>query len=404
MYKIFFLISFAFIFLTASCDTNDNDIPPVEFDEKEDIENTKEDDDDDDENEEDKTKNAFLYIGTYTDSGSKGIYVSTFNAENGEISSPKLAASLNNASFQHITADKLQLWSVNESWSGPGRIHGYSIDPESGKLSSISNFPSQGNSPCYVSMHEPSGNLLTSNYSSGNVANIPVNSEGKLKGEIFSYQHSGSGPNTNRQSSPHAHCIKVDLNEHFIYSADLGADKIYCYTIEEDKLKLHKEISTVAGSGPRHIDFHPSGKAMAVVNELNSTVDIYLPDNNACFSERSSSISTLPDGFNSNNQCADIHYSSDGKFLYASNRGHNSIVVYSVNEETMELEIIEWMKESINWPRNFIIDNNQNFLLVANQNSNTISVYQRDKSSGKLTYTNNQISISKPVCLTLLEK
>lgn len=350
-----------------------------------------------------KNKNNFLmYIGTYTNEGSEGVYLSTFDADLGTISKPELVASLSNASFQYISSNKKQLWSVSES-GGLGSIYGFNIKPKDGRLKQLSSFSSLGYGPCYVSKHEKSSNVLTANYKSGNVANIPINKNGIKSASSFSIQHKGKGPNINRQEGPHAHCIKVDLDGKFIYSADLGIDKVYVYTIENNELKLYKELEMEAGSGPRHLDFHPEMKAMAVVHELNSTVAIYKADENGCFSILQSTISTIPKSFTANNQCADIHYSPNGNFLYASNRGHNSIVIYKVNKETMDLELVEQMDEKLNWPRNFCIDPSGHFLIAANQNSNLITVYEIDAISGKLTYTGNNLSISKPVCINLLD-
>jgi 6-phosphogluconolactonase len=349
------------------------------------------------------TDKYLLYIGTYTDGGSKGIYVSPFDIETGFISEPTLAATLSNPSFQTITADKKQLWSVSELWNGGGRVYGYEINWENGELKQVSNLSTLGNGPCYVSVHENTKNILTANYGSGNVSNTPVDEMGKSTGDSFTHQHLGKGPHASRQKEPHAHSIKVDLKGIYSYAANLGTDKVYAYTIENNKLTLKKEITIEPGSGPRHLDFHPSMKAMAVVNELNSTISLFKADRDGCFSELYSSITTLPDNFTSNNQCADIHYSPDGMFLYASNRGHNSIVVYKVDQATMALEIVDWFSETINWPRNFTIDPTGNFIIVANQNANSITVLKRDAANGKLTYTGHRLTVSKPVCVTLLK-
>lgn len=349
-----------------------------------------------------KGTNYLLYIGTYTDGGSKGIYLSRFDAVTGSITEPKLAATLSNPSFQTITADKKQLWSVSESWNGGGRVYGYEISQENGELKPISNFSTMGNGPCFVSVHENIKNILTANYGSGNVSNTPVDEMGKSAGDSFTHQHLGKGPNENRQNEPHAHSIKVDLTGNFIYAANLGTDKVYVYTIENNQLTLHKEIVITPGAGPRHLDFHPSLKAMAVVNELNSTITLFKADSEGCFSEYVSTTATIPANFTSNNQCADIHYSPDGMYLYASNRGHNSIVVYQVNQETMALEVVDWFRETIDWPRNFTIDPSGKFLIVANQNANNITVFERDTKTGVLSFTGNRLNISKPVCVTLL--
>jgi 6-phosphogluconolactonase len=342
-----------------------------------------------------------LYIGTYTDGTSKGIYLSEFDNQTGKITTPKLLTTLINPSYQCITSDNNFLWTVSEDWGGPGKVINFSINPQNGELSQTASFLSKGNAPCYVSYHQSTNNALVANYNSGNVINIPVNASGKANGTIYSDQHTGSGPNTNRQNEPHAHFIKPDLDEKYVYSANLGTDKIYVYCLVNNELDRISEIEMLPGSGPRHIAFHPSRKAMAVISELNSTVTVFTPDNEGIFNILLETKSTLPADYMNNNQCADIHFSPDGNYLYASNRGHNSIAVYKVDEETMKIELTELYTKDINWPRNFLITPNGEFLIVANQNSNSIEVLKRNIDTGKLTQTEFKQHISKPVCVTL---
>ncbi|MDA3930408.1 MAG: lactonase family protein [Prolixibacteraceae bacterium] len=339
----------------------------------------------------------YLYIGTYTDAGSKGIYLANFDVDSGLISTPIESAILNNASYQCISEDKKQLFSVSEL-GGKGQVISYSIDEEDGSLTKQSETSTEGFGPCYVSHHSQSNSILVANYNSGNVTRI------KYDETSASHQHQGTGPNSSRQEGPHAHCFIIDNNGKFAYSCDLGTDKVYAYNLQEDGLKLHAEITITAGAGPRHLAFHPEMKAMSVVNELNSTVEVFLPDSNGCFSISSSAITTIPENHTTNNQCADIHYSSNGKYLYASNRGHNSIVTYQVNPVNMELSLLGWIQEKINWPRNFTLSPEGTFMLVANQNGNNITVYSIDESTGLLSFTGEEVTLSKPVCLNLLEK
>jgi len=341
----------------------------------------------------------YFYIGTYTDSGSKGIYKATFNTGSGTISIPELAATINNPSFQCISKDKRLLWTVTES--GPGSVTGFQIDTLTGNLTKTETFSSLGYSPCYVSFDEKSLNVFTANYNSGNITKIPVTTDGKANGKPYSHQHVGKGPNANRQEGPHAHCIKVDPRGKYIYSCDLGTDKIYVYTVSGDSLTLYKTIAVAAGSGPRHLDFHPQLKSMAVIHELDGTITTYLPDADGCFSIENNTVSTLPDDFSGQKWCADIHYSIDGKFLYGSNRGHNSIACYKIDNSTQQAEIINWQSSNIKTPRNFAIDPTGNYLLSANQDGNTITVFKIDKS-GTLSYTGFSMIISKPVCITFL--
>jgi len=344
----------------------------------------------------------YFYIGTYTDGGSKGIYKSTFDSDSGTISTPELVATINNASFQSISKDRRLLFSVNESWSGTGSVAGYLIDTLTGELTFTESFGSLGNGPCYVSFDDNSLNVVTANYNSGNVTKIPVTANGKANGKSFTHQHTGKGPNTGRQEGPHAHCSKVDPTGKYIYSCDLGTDKIYVYTISGDSLALFKTIETAPGAGPRHLDFHPQLKSMAVVHELNATVVTYLPDADGCFSIENNAQSALPEGFNGQNKCADIHYSNDGNYLYASNRGHNSIVYYSINSATQKTTLIGWQTENLKTTRNFTIDPSGKYLVAANQDGNNITVYEIDNQTGELRYTGISRTISKPVCITFL--
>ncbi|MFA9391948.1 MAG: lactonase family protein [Prolixibacteraceae bacterium] len=344
----------------------------------------------------------YLYIGTYTDAGSKGIYLANFDVDSGLISTPKLVATVNNASFQCISTDETQLWSVNESGSGNGEVVGFRIDSNNGTLSEIGKYSTKGSGPCYVSYDEIGNTVLAANYNSGNVIRIETGANNKGNSSV--HQHEGSGPNVSRQSSTHAHSIKIDLKGKYAYSCDLGADKIYVYKLEETGLKVFKTIQTQSGSGPRHLDFHPEGKAMMVLNELNSSVETYLPDQDGCFSKFQKATKTIPSTFTANNQCADIHFSSDGKLLFASNRGHNSIVSFKVNQTNMELTLLGYMQENIDWPRNFALSPDGNFILVANQNSNLLTVYRVNQNTGLLSFTGNQISLSKPVCVNLMLK
>ncbi|MBN1927033.1 MAG: lactonase family protein [Prolixibacteraceae bacterium] len=344
----------------------------------------------------------YLYIGTYTHYNSKGIYLSHFNSETGFISEPELVTTLDNPSFQCISDDGTMLWTVSES-SGKGLIRGYAINHENGQLTPKTSFSSLGNGPCYVDCNSATGHVVAANYGSGNVALIPVSSDGAANGEPFSHQHEGSGPDSSRQEGPHAHCAIFDPAGKYMYSCDLGVDKIYVYTIKGDELEVVKEIITRPGAGPRHLAFHPSGKFMAVVCELNGSVETYLPDKNGIYSVFKNVYSTLPDSFNGFNKCADIHFTPNGQYLYASNRGHNSIVSYEVNNEAGELKRVGWQTSDCEFTRNFCIDPSGKFLLAANRDGNNIVVFKIDYSTGLLTNSGNSISVSLPVCLTLIE-
>jgi 6-phosphogluconolactonase len=343
----------------------------------------------------------FLYIGTYTTKKSKGIYLVGFDTVKGMATAPKLVAAIDNPSFQWISADQKQLWSVSEG--DKGSFTGFEINRQNGALKKLKTYDSKGSAPCFITYDNVGNSVLAANYSSGNVIRLAVRPDGTSCGDMAIHQHKGSGPVVDRQSSPHAHSIKIDLIGRYAYSCDLGADKIYVYDLSQPDLYVDTIIQDAPGSGPRHIAFHPGRKAMSVIHELNNMVSTYLPDQKGRFTLLQSVMSTLPSDFSGKSFCADIHYSADGRFLYASNRGHNSIVIFKVDQQTMKPDAESWVKEDIHWPRNFIIDPSGNFLLVANQKADDITIYKIDRATGLLTYTGHKILVSAPVCLTWLK-
>jgi 6-phosphogluconolactonase len=344
---------------------------------------------------------SYFYIGTYTSTDSNGIYRSSFNNLTGEISLPVLVAPCNNPSFQTISNESGILWTVNESWDKQGTVISYSIDRRSGNLQKIEEISSEGSGPCFVDYHQKSDIVVVANYGSGNITAIPTNGKGKQTGKPSIHIHTGNGPNTDRQQEPHAHCAKVDPDGKYIYSCDLGTDEIYVYLIEKDSLKVYKKLKVEPGSGPRHIAFNSRMETMSVINELKGSISTFRKETDGCYSEYLNTVNALPEDFNGNNKSADIHYSQDGQFLYASNRGPDNIAVF--NTESIKPEIVEWENSNIKTPRNFTIDPSGKYLLVANQDDNSIVVFKINQKTGKLKFTGNKINVSLPVCLTFLK-
>ncbi len=354
-------------------------------------------------NENSNSNMALFYIGTYTNEESKGIYKSTLDLNTGKFTDPELAATIENPSFQCISNNNSILWSVSELWNGTGKISSYSIDYETGDLSPLSSFSSLGDAPCYIDFHEKNRNILVANYNSGDIITVHTNINGTPEGKSHIAKHHGRGPNISRQDKPHAHCAIADPQEKFIYSCDLGTDEIYVYTIQNDSLIFHKTIKSDAGAGPRHIAFHPKMKTMEVINELNGSIVTFLPDSEGCFSIYHHRVSTLPENYNGDNKSADIHFSPDGKFLYASNRGPDNIAIYKFDDINLIPVIIGWQSEEIKTPRNFAIDPSGKYLLVANQDGNSIVVFKIESLTGNLISIGNKITVSQPVCLTFLD-
>ncbi len=344
-----------------------------------------------------------FYVGTYTDSGSEGIYRFGLDLNSGKIHYEGLSAMSENPSFLALTADRKFLLAVHETNDEKGKQMGYvesfSVG-SNGALTSVGMVLSGGAHPCYVSVN-PEGLVLAANYTGGNVALFKLDENGKLSETLDVKQHIGKGPNGARQEKPHVHSAYFEPEGNRIFVADLGIDRVKVYVADGSGGKLNpykaSEIVLAPGSGPRHMAFHPNKELLFIVNELTSSVSVVrlLADGNYKIVQ---TVSSLPDGFNQENTCADIHLSPDGKFLYVSNRGLNSIAVFSVNGKSGQLKQIGQEPTRGETPRNFTLSPDGQFLLVANQNSQNIVSFRRDQTSGKLTFV-NQVNAHKPVCL-----
>ncbi|MCW3789121.1 lactonase family protein [Plebeiibacterium sediminum] len=341
-----------------------------------------------------------IFIGNNTSDASKGIAYAFFNESTGELTSPVYTGNLSKANFFHPDTINNMLYFIGESFNESDSsliqsIVNYSVDKNTGHITPVSNSFVHGKGPCFIEYNPENKKILIANYVSGNICSFDY-TDSKLSLE-YSQQHYGKGPDESRQEGPHAHSIRTAPDKNYVYSCDLGADKIMVYKFNNNKLEKTDSISCLPGAGPRHIDFSPDKEVMAVVNELNCTVTTYKKDSLSIYSKEIQTIAMLPDTFDGFAKAADIHFSPDGKYLYASNRGLNSIVAYSVNKGNLEL--VEIFTNNINWPRNFTISPNGDFLLVANRDSNNISVFKRDKETGKLTFLNNNAKVESPVCV-----
>lgn len=347
----------------------------------------------------------FIYVGTYTSKESKGIYLLKMNKENGKIEILSTTGNVINPSFLAINKTKDFLYSVNEvsdyENSSSGSISSFKIDKLTKELVFINKKSSLGADPCYIAIDNTNNYVLTANYSGGNISIHPIDETGALLDAADVAQHVGSSINLKRQTKPHAHSIYLDSKNKFAYAVDLGIDKILVYSInsETGKLILRSAADIEPGSGPRHFVILPNGKFAYVINELNNKIISFNVDKNNGSLDLIDTYSTLPADFNETSYCADIHIHPNGKFLYGSNRGHNSIAVFEINEETGGLKNIGFESTQGNWPRNFVIDPDGNFLLVANQKSNNINVFKINNITGLLEFTGISETVPSPVCL-----
>ena len=351
-----------------------------------------------------------VYFGTYTSRGensSKGIYRSTLDLETGKLSKPVLAAEAGNPSFIELHPNGKFLYAVSESGRA-GSVSAYALDRDTGDLAFLNQQPSGGAGPCHVSIDHAGKNLLVANYGGGSVSVVPIKPDGRLGEPTGFVQHTGSSVNPRRQKGPHAHSINVSPDNRFAFVADLGIDKVMIYKLDIEKGTIVTNSPPFAkvrpGAGPRHFTFHPNGKYAYVINELDCTVTAFAYNSVSGALTAIKTITTLPRGFDGSNSCAEIRAHPSGKFLYGSNRGHDSIVVYRVDPDRGTLTYVEHETADIKTPRNFNIDPTGRFCLVANQGKGTVVVFRIDQQTGALEPTGYNISVAKPVCVRFLRQ
>jgi len=341
-------------------------------------------------------KTIQLLVGTYTSESSEGIYAIDFNTSDGSLSNQRLVAESENPSYLTKSSDGKFVFAVNEN--DHGEISSFKWNDDNTALISISKKTSLGIHPCFIELSKSNNMIAVANYSSGNFAVYQVEN-GELKSSQIR-KHEGSGVVKPNQNSPHAHCSKFSNDGKFLFVADLGIDKIVGYPLNE-KNQLGEKFTALkmdAGDGPRHFVFHPKNNIVYIVSEFSNTVTVAEINSETGFFTKIDKQSTLPIGFKGDSFGADIHISSDGNYLYASNRGHNSIAVFLVDRNG-SIKLIETVGVEGDWPRNFTLSPNEKFLLVANQKSNNITVFERDAKTGLLTFTGVDYKISKPVSL-----
>jgi 6-phosphogluconolactonase len=350
------------------------------------------------------TRRAWVFIGTYTAGDSKGIYRADLDLTTGEMSQPQLAATAKNPSFLALHPGGRFLYAVNEVGDGTkaGMVSAFALDPMTGKLDPLNDQPSRGGGPCYLTVDRSGKNLLVANYGGGSVASLPIGSDGRLSPASAFIQHTGKSINRQRQEAPHVHSVNLDPNGRFAIVADLGLDKVFVYRFNADKGTLMPNdrpfAAVTAGSGPRHFAFHPSGRFGYLINEIYSTVTAFDYDATGGVLREIQTISTLPQP-QSGNSTAEVQVHPSGKFLYGSNRGHDSLAIFSIDQNSGRLTTVGHQPTGGKTPRNFGIGPNGTFLLAANQSSNNVVVFRIDQQTGRLTPTGHSIDVDSPVCV-----
>lgn len=351
-----------------------------------------------------------VFFGTYTRKLSKGIYVSRFNPADGKLSEPELAAELTNPSWVVLHPKRRALYSVAETSNYQGQKTGavaaFALEAATGKLTKLNELPSHGTSPCHVTVDRSGRCAVVANYGTGSVACYPIKSDGSLGEASAVIQHTGSGPNPSRQQGPHAHQAVISPDNRFVFIPDLGLDKVMIYRLDPAKGTLTPNdppfASTPPGAGPRHMAFHPKGRYAYVICELTSVIAAYSYDASRGAFTMLESVSTLPPDFSGRNSTAEIEVHPNGRFLYGSNRGHDTIAVFAIDPSKGTLTLVEHVSTQGKTPRNFKIDPSGNFLLAANQDTDNVLVFRIDPSTGRLSPTGQTVQVGAPVCIEFL--
>ncbi len=352
---------------------------------------------------------CLVYIGTYTGEKSQGIYVCRLDLASGKCTPLALAAEVKNPSFLAVHPSRKFLYSVSEISDFDGKptggVSAFALDVQSGKLAFLNSQPSRGAGPCHLVVDRSGQTVLVANYGGGSVAALPIGSDGRLGPAASAIQHTGSSVNPTRQEGPHAHSINVSPDNRFAVAADLGLDKVLVYRLDPSTSKLVANDPPAAtvrpGSGPRHFAFHPGGKFAYVINEILCTVTAFAYDAKLGRLTELQTINTLPEGepLKPEYSTAEVQVHPSGKFVYGSNRGHDSITVFAVDPTQGTLRWVDNTSTQGKTPRGFGIDPSGRFLLAGNQGSHTITVFCIDESTGRLKATGEMLEVGSPVCV-----
>jgi 6-phosphogluconolactonase len=354
-----------------------------------------------------QTRDFFAFVGTYTTkTQSKGIYAFRYDATSGKLTSLGVAAETPDPSFVAIHPSGKFLYAVNEGGKA-SFVTSFALDAKTGKLTQLNQVPALGEDPCYIALDQTGKYILIANYSSGTLAVFPILPDGKIGEKTAMNQDSGKlGPNKERQDGPHAHWIETSADNRYVLAVDMGLDQVLIFQFDAKKGTLGPHIppsaAVKAGSGPRHGIFSPNGKFFFVVSELTSTATSFSYDAKTGDLKQVNSVSTLPSDFSGRNDVAEVAVHPSGRFLYVSNRGADSIALFSVDAKKGTLTPMSAVPTGGKEPRHFTLDPSGNFLFVENQWSDTIVTFHVDANTGALTPTGENVSVPSPVCLKFI--
>ena len=356
----------------------------------------------------------WVYVGTYTNgkTPSQGIYLLELDLASGRLTAKAAGPNLPDPSFLAIHPSRKYLYAVNEvgKFNGKkgGGVSALAIDPTSGTLTLLNQQSSVGSGPCHLTVDRSGKNVLVANYGSGSVACLPIKADGTLSAATSFIQHEGRSADASRQKSPHAHSINLDQANRFALVADLGLDQVRVYQFDHEKGTLTPNDPPFApvrpGSGPRHLAFDPGGHFAYVISEMANTVTVFGYDSAKGTLSEVQTVSTLPEDFRGTSYTAEVQAHPSGKFVYGSNRGHDSIAIFVVDPATGKLTAAGHQSTLGKTPRNFALDPTGHYLLAENQDSNSISVFRIDQNSGGLTQVGQPLEVPMPVCIRMIPK
>ncbi|MCU6794428.1 lactonase family protein [Paenibacillus sp. WQ 127069] len=347
----------------------------------------------------------YAYIGTQTDSTSEGIYVYRMNPDTGELEHISTTAGGINPTYLAIDPSQRYLYAAN-TIEGEGLISAFAIDPSTGQLTFLNQQPSGGSKPVHLIVDQTGKFVLAGNFGDGSVCVLPIEANGKLGVMTDFVQHTGSSIHPTRQLGPRVHSITLDPGSRFAVAAEYGADQLRVYRLDADHGELKPgivpSIPIEAGSGPRHFAFHPNERWGYVINELSNTLMSYDYDADEGILRLKETLSTLPSDFTDRSNCADVHVNADGTFVYGSNRGHNSIVIYAIQPDTGELTLVGHEPTQGKAPRSFVIDPTGSYVFVAHQDTDNVVAFTVDRQTGLLQPTGHNIKVPMPVCIKMI--
>jgi 6-phosphogluconolactonase len=355
-----------------------------------------------------RANEPLLLVSSFAPGAQGGIEAIRLNLATGTLTSVHRTAGVENPFYLAVTPDRKFLYSIfAPSFGGtePEQIAAFTLDATAGTLMPLNRQTTRGIASCFLEVDATGKSLLLANYLTGSVASYRVMADGTLSEPVSFFEHTGSSVDSSRQKEPHAHCFVLSPDNRFAYAADLGLDQIVCYELNSESAVLQPApqpfVRTVPGAGPRHLTFHPKGQFLYAINELKNSVSVFrfLPESGMLIERQT--VSTLPSDFSGTSYCADVRVTPDGRFLYGTNRGHDSIAVFQIAEDGL-LTVVEVVPSRGKGPQNLAISADGQWLLCANMPGNNLAVFRINAADGKLAATGTPLEIVSPSCIRIL--